>query len=156
MPLQIIKLMILETISPSSLVSNTCECNLAEFTDFFVGVKDVDYAKYPNKNLQMDWLRIYLEEYHNNGTVIEVTDRDVQKLYVETNQFVLASHIFWIIWSLIQAEHSHIDFDFIEYVMFGKLLQVFLHFFNFRYAAIRFKEYFAKKEEFFALSESLR
>lgn len=81
-------------------------------------MQNIDYAKYPSKDLQMDWLRTYLDEYHSNGTVIEVTDRDVHKLYVETNQFVLATHIFWGIWCLIQAEHSHINFDFIEYVFF--------------------------------------
>lgn len=79
-----------------------------------IGIKDIDYSRYPKKELQLEWLRTYLEEYHRNGTVIEVTDSDVQKLYVETNQFVLAAHVFWGIWSLIQAEYSYIDFDFIE------------------------------------------
>lgn len=113
---RIIRLMILGIILPNSLVSSTLTKFFARLTllNYYIGIKDVDYAKYPKKELQLDWLRTYLEEYHSNGAVIEVTDSDVRKLYVETNQFVLAAHVFWGIWSLIQAEHSYIDFDFIE------------------------------------------
>ncbi|KAF5270380.1 hypothetical protein FQR65_LT05568 [Abscondita terminalis] len=96
----------------------------------FVGLENVDYSNYPNKELQWDWLRIYLSALQGDNNV---SDRDIQKLYVQANQFSLVSHIFWGIWSLLQAEHSNIDFNFMEY------------------AAIRFNEYYAKKDIFLSL-----
>lgn len=90
----------------------------------FVGIgTDLDYSLYPDKQLQMDWIRTYLAEYHER----EPTEEEVEELYVRVNEFVLVSHLFWGIWGLIQAEHSYIDFDYMGY------------------ANVRFKEYFAKK-----------
>lgn len=69
----------------------------------------MDYSKYPNKELQWNWLKCYLKAFNNTE---DVPDRDVERLYVQVNQFSLVSHVFWGVWSLIQAEHSYIDFDF--------------------------------------------
>uniref|UniRef100_V5GUQ1 ethanolamine kinase n=1 Tax=Anoplophora glabripennis TaxID=217634 RepID=V5GUQ1_ANOGL len=90
----------------------------------FVGIgADLDYSLYPDKELQTDWIRTYLAEYHGR----EPKEEEVEKLYVQANQFVLAAHLFWGIWALIQAEHSYIDFEYMEY------------------ADLRLREYFAKK-----------
>lgn len=70
---------------------------------------DLDYSLYPDKNLQTDWIDAYLTEYHGR----KAAEEEVEKLYVHVNQFVLASHLFWGIWALIQAEHSYIDFDYL-------------------------------------------
>ncbi|XP_019865531.1 ethanolamine kinase [Aethina tumida] len=96
----------------------------------FAGVDEVDYSKYPNKELQYDWLTTYLKEYNNRVPSISEVDR----LYVQVNQFALMAHVFWGIWSLLQAEHSDIDFDFMDY------------------GALRFNEYLKRKEEFLALN----
>lgn len=58
----------------------------------------------------MAWLGEYLETYLNRP----VDEDEVDKLYKQVNQFVLASHFFWGLWALIQAEYSNIDFDFLE------------------------------------------
>ena len=47
----------------------------------------------------------------------QITDAQVQELYVLVNQFSLASHLMWGIWALVQAKFSAIDFDFIDYAM---------------------------------------
>lgn len=75
----------------------------------------MDYSKYPGKELQWDWLRTYLKEYRRSEADAdpEVTEEDIHDLYVQTNQFALASHLFWGVWALIQAEHSYIDFDYL-------------------------------------------
>lgn len=70
---------------------------------------DLDFSLYPNKELQTDWIDTYLTEYHGRRP----TKEEIEKLYVNVNQFVLVSHLFWGIWSLIQAEHSYIDFDYL-------------------------------------------
>ncbi|XP_022919558.2 ethanolamine kinase-like [Onthophagus taurus] len=95
----------------------------------FAGVDDVDYSYYPNKQLQCDWLKTYLEEFSDKI----VTECDIEELYVMVNKYALAAHLFWGIWCLIQAEHSYIDFDFLKY------------------AQQRLGEYFTKKPEYLAL-----
>ncbi|XP_051169098.1 ethanolamine kinase [Leptopilina boulardi] len=92
----------------------------------FAGTDHPDYSLYPDKNLQKAWLKIYLEAYNETNII---TEEEVEELYGEVKKFVLLSHFFWGCWALIQSEHSHIDFDFLEY------------------AAMRFNEYFKRKSK---------
>ncbi|XP_061396868.1 ethanolamine kinase [Musca vetustissima] len=103
------------------------------FTEF-AGVDTVDYTRYPSRDFQLKWLRVYLQTYLQKS---DVTDAEVERLYVQVNQFALASHFFWVIWCLIQAEHSTIDFDYVDY------------------AFLRYNEYLARKDEFLSLDERL-
>ncbi|CAH1971260.1 unnamed protein product [Acanthoscelides obtectus] len=79
------------------------------FTEY-AGLDDMDYARYPDKMLQTDWLRTYLTEYLG----CEPSQAQIERLYVQVNKFSLLSHVFWGVWALIQAEHSYIDFDYIK------------------------------------------
>ncbi|XP_053678118.1 ethanolamine kinase [Anopheles nili] len=97
------------------------------FTEF-AGIDEIDYNRYPTREFQLRWLREYLSEY--SGDVSEGT---VQSLYVQVNQYALASHFLWAVWALIQAEHSTIDFDFVQF------------------GTTRFLEYRRRREEFLAL-----
>jgi hypothetical protein len=50
----------------------------------------VDYSHYPDKSLQQEWLRAYLEAYkEHKGQGGPVTDREVEVLYVQVNRFTL-------------------------------------------------------------------
>lgn len=97
----------------------------------FAGVDVVDYTRYPSREFQMRWLRVYLENFrglrrrnveNDMGMEMEmeneeeehVNEADIERLYVQVNQFALAAHFFWTIWSLVQAEYSTIDFDYVE------------------------------------------
>ncbi|XP_016976738.1 ethanolamine kinase isoform X1 [Drosophila rhopaloa] len=95
------------------------------------GVDEVDYSRYPKREFQLKWLRVYLEEYLQRS---HIQSQEVELLYVQVNQFALASHIFWTVWSLLQAEHSTIDFDYVGY------------------AFLRYNEYLARKVEFLSLT----
>nr|XP_004664481.1 ethanolamine kinase 1 [Jaculus jaculus] len=100
----------------------------------FAGVSDVDYRLYPDRALQWQWLRAYLEAYKEcKGLGPGVADREVETLFIQVNQFALASHFFWGLWALIQAKYSTIEFDFLGY------------------AIVRFKQYFKMKPEVTAL-----
>uniref|UniRef100_UPI00398EC5B7 ethanolamine kinase 1 isoform X2 n=1 Tax=Pristiophorus japonicus TaxID=55135 RepID=UPI00398EC5B7 len=80
----------------------------------FAGINEVDYCLYPDKSLQFQWLKSYLEalkEY--KGLSAEVIEKEVEVLYFQVNQFALASHFFWGLWALIQTKYSTIDFDFL-------------------------------------------
>lgn len=103
--------------------------------DEYAGVDNVDFSLYPDKTYQLVWLRHYLEQkaIADGRSPADVTDADVELHYVITNKFALAGHMFWGIWGLVQARHSLIDFGFLDYA--GKKLG----------------EYFARKDEFFAL-----
>ncbi|KAI4376657.1 hypothetical protein MLD38_014395 [Melastoma candidum] len=72
---------------------------------------DCDYSLYPSKDEQYHFLRHYL--LPGNGQ--EVTDKDIEALHVETNTYMLASHLYWALWALIQAKMSPIDFDYLGY-----------------------------------------
>ncbi|XP_065124741.1 ethanolamine kinase 1 isoform X1 [Paramisgurnus dabryanus] len=101
----------------------------------FAGLNEVDYSLYPGRELQLQWLRAYLEaykEYKSLGT--DVSNTEVEVLYVQVNRFALASHFFWGLWALIQAQYSTIDFDFLGY------------------AVLRFSQYFKMKPEVTSLN----
>jgi len=89
-----------------------------------------DYSLYPNKETQMLFFKNYLQTF-NNGE--EITNKELDKLYIEANQFSLASHLFWGFWSLIQSVNSDIEFDFLDYCQ------------------ARFRQYQATKQEFLSL-----
>ncbi|XP_063785450.1 ethanolamine kinase 1 [Pseudophryne corroboree] len=101
----------------------------------FAGVNEVDYSLYPGRALQLRWLRAYLEAFKEyKGFTADVSENEVELLYVQVNQFALASHFFWGLWALIQAKYSKIDFDFLGY------------------AIVRLNQYFKIKPEVMALA----
>uniref|UniRef100_A0A1B6CIE0 ethanolamine kinase n=2 Tax=Clastoptera arizonana TaxID=38151 RepID=A0A1B6CIE0_9HEMI len=102
--------------------------------DEFAGVATVDYSLYPDRDLQWDWLRIYLEEYNCDIENYQVTEKDIERLYVQVNKFAIAASFMWGVWSLVQAHVSDIDFDFMDY------------------ADIRLTDYFSRKEEVLSLT----
>ncbi|XP_074562658.1 putative ethanolamine kinase [Curcuma longa] len=72
---------------------------------------DCDYSLYPQKETQFHFFRNYLEPQKPH----EVPDADLEALFVETNTFRLASHIYWALWAIVQATVSSIDFDYLSY-----------------------------------------
>lgn len=52
----------------------------------------MDYSHYPERAFQLQWLRSYLEAYkEHKGQCSEVTDREVEILFVQVNRFALVS-----------------------------------------------------------------
>eukprot|EP00088_Acartia_fossae_P035467 TRINITY_DN36553_c0_g1_i1.p1 TRINITY_DN36553_c0_g1~~TRINITY_DN36553_c0_g1_i1.p1 ORF type:complete len:352 (-),score=53.13 TRINITY_DN36553_c0_g1_i1:59-1114(-) len=79
---------------------------------------ELDYLTlYPNKEFQLDWIKIYLTEFNRLKGVSPPSDTAVHDMYNKVQQFVLCSHLQWIAWSLIQAANSSIDFDFVDYAI---------------------------------------
>lgn len=74
---------------------------------------DIDFSRCPDKSFQLKWLHEYLTHYHQyDGRTID--DEYVEQVYKEVNKFALLGLFAWIFWGLVQAEHSSIDYDFIE------------------------------------------
>ncbi|KAJ2950679.1 hypothetical protein O0L34_g8938 [Tuta absoluta] len=108
--------------------------DIANHFNEFVGlsVDDIDYSKYPSKEFQTSWIRSYLTEMNDGAPANE----EVENTYRVVQYFAAASNFLWGIWSLVQLEHSTIDYDFA------------------RYAEIRLNQYFKQKEVIFkALSD---
>ncbi|XP_076919188.1 putative ethanolamine kinase [Bidens hawaiensis] len=94
---------------------------------------ECDYTLYPSKDEQYHFFRHYL----NPEKPDKVLDNDLEALYVETTCYMLASHLYWALWALIQAKMSDIEeFDYLEY------------FFP------RYNEYKRRKDECFSLAKS--
>ncbi|XP_044471039.1 probable ethanolamine kinase [Mangifera indica] len=93
---------------------------------------DCDYSLYPNKDEQYHFFKHYLQPEKPD----EVSDKDLEALYVEANTFMLASHIFWALWALIQAKMSPIDFDYLGYFF------------------LRYNEYKLQKDKSFLIAHS--
>ncbi|KAG1334374.1 putative ethanolamine kinase [Cocos nucifera] len=71
---------------------------------------DCDYSLYPDKNAQYHFFRSYLQPNKPH----EVRDKDLETLYVETNTFRLASHIYWALWALIQVRDKDLETLYVE------------------------------------------
>ncbi|XP_009611033.1 probable ethanolamine kinase [Nicotiana tomentosiformis] len=93
---------------------------------------DCDYSLYPSKDEQFHFFRHYLEPDQSN----ELSEKDLEALYAETSSYMLASHLYWALWALIQAKMSPIDFDYISYFF------------------LRYNEYKKQKENCFSLAKS--
>lgn len=104
--------------------------DIANHFNEFVGltVEDIDYDKYPCEEFQFEWIKVYLAIYLD---INHPSDAHVYKVYTEVQQMSLLSHFLWGIWSLVQYEHSDIDFD------FG------------RYAEIRLNRYYELKDKIY-------
>ncbi|XP_002737227.1 ethanolamine kinase 1-like [Saccoglossus kowalevskii] len=108
--------------------------DIADHFAEYAGVDEVDYNRYPEKEYQLKWLHKYLSDWYTmRGINKYVTKKDTEILYVQVNKFVLACHLFWGLWALIQSANSAIDFDFLGY------------------GIERLNEYFKRKEEFLSL-----
>lgn len=86
----------------------------------------MDYSLYPERSLQLQWLRAYLEaykEYKDQGT--EVSEAEVEVLYVQVNRFALVSlsggiNIITTLRNLTIASH---DYRYICYIAIYVMLR---------------------------------
>lgn len=78
---------------------------------------ECDYSKYPSKEFQRSWIRIYLLEWARLSGLsqVEPSADEVEAMLHEVAIFTLAAHCFWGLWGLTQAQHSDIDFDYMNY-----------------------------------------
>lgn len=64
--------------------------------------------KFPTKEERLRFLKAYLEKGGEDASLAEALDD-------ETMLWVMASHLHWGLWGLIQANQSEIDFDYLTY-----------------------------------------
>ena len=83
----------------------------------YCGLEAMDFSLYPTVLEQMQFLHMYAERMRelmgnerNNKLMASA-----EELYREACMGCLASNLQWGLWGLVQAEHSQIDFNYIEY-----------------------------------------
>ena len=124
--------------------------DIANHFNEYAGVDAPDYSFFPSDDYQRKWLRVYLDEftslvdaYYSQRSQTGGSDGGGAKLgfaneadaaarvdafMLEVNKFTLASHFMWAVWSMVQAQSSQLEFNFLNY------------------ARIRFEQYFAIKK----------
>ena len=74
-----------------------------------------DYDKildmYPNKGQQY----FFFDAYLRASGIKVIRDYQLDSMYEEVNRYALASHLFWGLWAVVQAKHSAVDFDYLNY-----------------------------------------
>ncbi|KAG7454040.1 hypothetical protein JOB18_019270 [Solea senegalensis] len=75
----------------------------------------VNTEAFPAKTQQLHFIEHYLREF--DGDFEELSEEEQTKLkqemYLEVNRFSLASHFFWGLWSIVQAQLSTIQFGYL-------------------------------------------
>lgn len=92
---------------------------------------DCDYSLYPTKEHQFHFFRHYLRPDAPEQVPVE----ELEALYMESNCYALASHLYWAVWALVQAKYSPIDFDYLGYFF------------------LRYNEYKRRKADFLPLGK---
>lgn len=93
---------------------------------------ECDYSLYPDKDSQYHFFRHYLSP--DNPEL--ASESELEAVYVETNCYALASHLYWACWAIVQAKYSPIEFDYLEYYF------------------LRYNEYKKQKDRFILLGQS--
>lgn len=71
---------------------------------------------FPTRQEQINYLTSYLEEmYKLDPSKRKNAKWQIDYLLEEARKFVLLSHIFWALWSVVQAKISDISFGYLEY-----------------------------------------
>lgn len=58
------------------------------------GVENVDFSRYPDRELQIPWLTNYLQFWHQESKLAPPSESDVERLYVQVNKFAMVNEIF--------------------------------------------------------------
>ena len=55
-----------------------------------LGTEDMDASRYPDKEYQLEWIRIYLGEWNKHNKITSpVTENDVYQLFAQVSKFAL-------------------------------------------------------------------
>ena len=73
------------------------------------------YKSYPNRSQQLNFVRAYIKKFReiSENKRLSASAYNEEQILNEANHFALASHIFWVMWSICQAFKSTIKFDYL-------------------------------------------
>lgn len=75
------------------------------------------FSNYPSKKQQLHFISNYMAEFQPGFENLSNEERSKieNEMLIEVNRFALASHLFWGLWSIIQAKISSIEFGYMDY-----------------------------------------
>ncbi|KAI9218641.1 kinase-like domain-containing protein [Blastocladiella britannica] len=76
---------------------------------------ECEYWRYPDVEAQREFLATYLARTHQHQGGRGVTEEEVETWRQAVQQWTLASHLYWIVWAMVQSTMSDIDFDYADY-----------------------------------------
>ncbi|OWM71733.1 hypothetical protein CDL15_Pgr005921 [Punica granatum] len=85
------------------------------WNDIFKFYERASVLEFDDSEKQKKYQTISFKEIYDEAVDLKAPVKDLDALYVETNTYMLASHIFWALWALIQAKMSPLNFDYLEY-----------------------------------------
>lgn len=89
--------LLMGTRTPPAVLSSLCraESKPSPCPPCPPGVKEVDYGLYPSKEMQLQWLHSYLQAYkeltQGHPGDAQVSQEELESLYVQVNKFSLVS-----------------------------------------------------------------
>lgn len=84
-------------------------CEMA--ADYHTDIPHIlDYSKYPGLEERKRFVRMYLSSSGN-----QPSDKEVEQLVQDVENYTLADHLFWGLWGIISEHVNDIDFDYMEY-----------------------------------------
>jgi len=94
--------------------ANYAAYDIANHFAEFVGCDgQLDYLRwFPDRQYRREWIKEYM-----TASGSEVEEELFENNLDLVDKFVLASHLLWGVWAVIQAENSTIDFDFVDYAI---------------------------------------
>jgi len=90
---------------------NPAAFDIAEHFNEYAGL-ELDFSIVPKTDYMQWWVEEYLKVYKSTATVCEV---ELSKWVESVKLMMPLSHLYWGTWSLMQAELSTIDFDYVSY-----------------------------------------
>jgi len=71
---------------------------------------------YPNRTQQVNFIETYLRVIHKDNPDLKQDPKwSIDYVVMETRRFAMMSHLFWALWSVVQAKISDIGFGYLEY-----------------------------------------
>ncbi|XP_040184851.1 choline kinase alpha isoform X2 [Rana temporaria] len=76
-----------------------------------------NFSNYPSKKQQLHFISSYMAEFQPGLENLSNEEKSQieNEMLIEVNRFALASHLFWGLWSIIQAKISSIEFGYMDY-----------------------------------------
>lgn len=81
----------------------------------YVGLDSPDYNLYPSLQMRLFFVKNYLIALNQDKMHYCPSQNELNDVICEVEFFSLSSHLFWILWSVIQSRCSKIDFDYLTY-----------------------------------------
>ncbi|XP_065316115.1 ethanolamine kinase 1-like isoform X2 [Gordionus sp. m RMFG-2023] len=86
--------------------------------DYHKGLETVDYSLFPNSAFRRKWLALYLNEWQKIHHKIDANYTlfpNLDELMNQVDKFILAPHLFWGVWAILQSQVSDKSFDYFAY-----------------------------------------